>query len=120
MREFWLGHTEGGGKKLVEMINLPSFNVRGIGAGKIGGQATNVVPAKATASLDLRLVKGMDHAQTARRVVDHIRSQGYYVIEGEPDAQLLMSHPKVARVTIGQGGDNAARMSVGPPISPEL
>ena len=28
MRELWLGRTEGGGKKLVEMINLPSFNVR--------------------------------------------------------------------------------------------
>jgi acetylornithine deacetylase/succinyl-diaminopimelate desuccinylase-like protein len=59
-RELWLGRTEGR-KKLVEMINLPSMNVRGIGAGKIGDQATNVVPAKATASLDLRLVKGMDH-----------------------------------------------------------
>jgi acetylornithine deacetylase/succinyl-diaminopimelate desuccinylase-like protein len=117
MRQLWLGRTEGGGKKLVEMINLPSFNVRGIGAGKIGEQGTNVVPAKATASLDLRLVKGMDHAQTAQRVVEHIRKQGYYVIESEPDAQLLMSHAKVARVTIGQGGYNASRVSMDLPIS---
>jgi acetylornithine deacetylase/succinyl-diaminopimelate desuccinylase-like protein len=120
MRELWLGRTEGGGKKLVEMINLPSFNVRGIGAGKIGEQATNVVPAKATASLDLRLVKGMDHAQTAQRLIEHIRRQGYYVIESEPEAQLLMSHPKVARVTVGKGAYNASRTSMDLPISREL
>lgn len=107
MRELWMERTEGG-KKLVEMINVPSMNVRGIGAGKIREQATNVVPAKATASLDLRLVKGMDHAQSARQVIEHIRRQGYYVIESEPDEQLLMSHPKVARVTIGKGGYNAS------------
>jgi len=120
MRELWLGRTEGGGKKLVEMINVPSFNVRGVGAGKIGEQATSVVPAKATASLDLRLVKGMDHAQTAQRVIEHIRRQGYYVIESEPDAQLLMSHPKVARVTIGRGGYDASRVSMDLAISREL
>jgi acetylornithine deacetylase/succinyl-diaminopimelate desuccinylase-like protein len=119
MHELWLGRTEGGGKKLVEMI-LPSFNVRGISAGKIGEQATNIVPAKATASLDLRLVKGMDHSQTAQCVIDHIRKQGYLVIEGEPDAQLLMSHAKVARITIGKGGYNASRTSMDLPISREL
>jgi acetylornithine deacetylase/succinyl-diaminopimelate desuccinylase-like protein len=120
MRELWLGRTEGGGKKLVEMINLPSFNVRGINAGKTGDQVTNVVPARATASLDLRLVKGMDHTQTAGRVIEHIRKQGYYVLEGEPDAQVLMSHAKVARVTIGKGGYNASRTSMDLPISREL
>jgi acetylornithine deacetylase/succinyl-diaminopimelate desuccinylase-like protein len=118
-RELWLGRTEGG-KMLLEMINLPSMNVRGIGAGKIGEQATNVVPARATASLDLRLVKGMDHAQTAKRVIEHIRKRGYYVIESEPDEQILLSHPKVARVTIGKGGYNASRMSMDLPISREL
>jgi acetylornithine deacetylase/succinyl-diaminopimelate desuccinylase-like protein len=118
-RELWLGRTEGG-KKLAEMVNLPSLNVRGIAAGKIGEQATNVVPAKATASFDLRLVKGMDHARTAQRVIEHIRRQGYHVIESEPDEKVLMSHPKVARVTIGKGGYNASRMPMDLPISREL
>jgi acetylornithine deacetylase/succinyl-diaminopimelate desuccinylase-like protein len=62
----------------------------------------------------------MDHSQAAQRVVDHIRKQGYYVIESEPDAQLLMSHPRVARVTIGRGGYNASRVSMDLPISREL
>jgi acetylornithine deacetylase/succinyl-diaminopimelate desuccinylase-like protein len=120
MQELWLGRTEGGGRKLIEMINLPSFNARGISAGKIGERAANVVPAKATASLDLRLVKGMDHAETAQRLIEHIRAQGYYVIESEPDAQVLITHPKVARVAVGKGGYNASRTSMDLPISREL
>ena len=32
MRELALGRTEGGGKKLVELINLPSLNIRGMAA----------------------------------------------------------------------------------------
>ena len=50
MRELWLGSTEGGGKKLVELLNLPSLNVRGMSAARTGAQASNVIPATATAS----------------------------------------------------------------------
>ena len=115
-RELWLGRTEGG-KKLIEMINLPSLNVRGMSSARIGGQANNIVPATATATMDVRLVKGMDHVQTVARIIDHIRGQGYYVIDHEPDAQERMSHPKVARVTIGPGGYDASRVSMDLPIS---
>ena len=45
MRELWLGHTEGGGKKLVELLNLPSLNIRGMSAARTGAQASNVIPA---------------------------------------------------------------------------
>ena len=61
MRELWLGRTEGGGKKLVELMNLPSLNIRGMAAARTGAQASNVIPATATASIDIRLVKGIDH-----------------------------------------------------------
>jgi acetylornithine deacetylase/succinyl-diaminopimelate desuccinylase-like protein len=120
MKELWLGRTEGGGKKLVEMINLPSLNVRGIGSARTGDRATNIVPAMATATMDLRLVKGMDHVRTVALVIEHIRKQGYYVIDHEPDAQVRMAHPRVARVTVGPGGYNASRVSMDLPISRTL
>ena len=59
MRELWLGRTEGGGKKLVELLNLPSLNVRGMSSARTGAQASNVIPATATATIDIRLVKGI-------------------------------------------------------------
>ncbi|MGO4882351.1 MAG: M20/M25/M40 family metallo-hydrolase [Bryobacteraceae bacterium] len=117
MRELWLGGTEGGGQKLVELLNLPSLNIRGMSAARTGAQASNVIPASATASIDIRLVKGIDHHDAAARVIEHIRKQGYYVVDREPDAETRMAHAKVAKVIVDPGGYNAARTSMDLPIS---
>ena len=117
MGEFWLGRTEGGGKKLVELLNLPSLNVRGMNSARTGGQASNVVPATATATIDVRLVKGISPETAAARVIGHIRGQGYFIVEGDPDRETRMAHPRVARVTVDPGGYNASRTSMDLPIS---
>ena len=117
MRELSLGRTEGGGKKLVELLNLPSLNIRGMSSSRTGAQASNVIPASATATIDIRLVKGIDHAAAEQRVLDHIRKQGYFIVETEPDADTRMSHPKLARVVVLPGGYNASRTSMDLPIS---
>jgi acetylornithine deacetylase/succinyl-diaminopimelate desuccinylase-like protein len=116
MRELALGRTEGGGRKLVDLINLPSLNVRGMASARVGDKASNVVPATATASIDIRLVKGIDGATAVRRVLDHIRRQGYEIVETEPDAATRMRHPKLARITVDRGY-NASRTSMDLPIS---
>ena len=117
MRELALGRTEGGGKKLVELINLPSLNVRGMSSARTGDKASNVIPATATATIDIRLVKGIDADTAAKRVLEHIRRQGYYIVETEPDAQTRMAHPRLARVVVDPGGYNASRTSMDLPIS---
>ena len=117
MRELSLGRTEGGGKKLVELLNFPSLNIRGMSSSRTGAQASNVIPATATASIDIRLVKGIDHEAAEQRVIDHIRKQGYFIVETEPDAETRRSHPRVARVTVERGGYNASRTSMDLPIS---
>ena len=117
MGELWLGRTDGGGKKLVELLNLPSLNVRGMSSARTGGQASNVIPSTATASIDIRLVKGIGPEAAAQRVIAHIRSQGYFIVEGDPDRETRMAHPKVARVTVEPGGYPAARTSMDLPIS---
>ena len=117
MRELWLGSTEGGGKKLVELLNVPSLNIRGMSAARTGAQASNVIPSTATASIDIRLVKGIDHDTAARRVIEHIRKQGYYIVDRDPDADTRMTHARVAKVVVEPGGYNAARTSMDLPIS---
>jgi acetylornithine deacetylase/succinyl-diaminopimelate desuccinylase-like protein len=117
MRELWLGGTEGGGKKLVELLNLPSLNIRGMSAARTGAQASNVIPASATASIDIRLVKGIDHDAAAARVIEHVRKQGYYIVDRDPDAQTRLSYAKVAKVVVEPGGYKAARTAMDLPIS---
>jgi acetylornithine deacetylase/succinyl-diaminopimelate desuccinylase-like protein len=119
-KELWLDRTEGNGKSLVELLNYPSLNIRGMASSRIGKQASNVIPATATATLDMRLVKGMDHQVASQRVIDHIRKQGYFIVDHDPDAATLLSHPKVAKVTTDQSGYNAERTSMDLPISRDV
>jgi acetylornithine deacetylase/succinyl-diaminopimelate desuccinylase-like protein len=116
-RELWLGRTEGAGKSLVDLLNFPSLNIRGLAASRVAAQASNVIPSTATAAIDVRLVKGIDHQDAERRIVEHIRNQGFFVVDKEPDADTLMSHPKVAKVIVHAGAYNATRTSMDLSIS---
>ena len=115
-RELGLGWTEGGGKQLIEVINLPSLNIRGFVSASVGATARNVIPATATVALDLRLGKGIDYRQAVERVLAHIRAQGFHIVEDEPDEATRLKYPKVIKVR-RQGGYNAARTSMDLPIS---
>ncbi|MDQ1474259.1 MAG: hypothetical protein QOJ99_5739 [Bryobacterales bacterium] len=119
MKELWLGATDGAPKKLIELLQLLSLNIRGMASSRTGAQASNVIPSTATASIDMRLVKGIDRDTTVARLLEHIRKQGYFVIGSEPAAEVRLAHPKVARVT-GGGGYNAVRTSMDLPISQEV
>ena len=115
-QELWLGHVDGAGKSLRELLNVPTLNINGIASGRTGARANNVIPSTAVVDIDLRLVAGLDWRKQQDRVVDYIRSQGYFVTETEPDAQTLLTHPKVALVR-RDSGYNAVRTPMDLPIS---
>lgn len=119
-REFSLGHVDGGGAHLLDLLNLPSLNINGISSGHTGASATNVIPSTATADLDLRLVVGIDWKRQQDRVVDYIRSQGYFVVARAPDREVLFEHPKVALVKKDPAGYNAVRTPMDLPIAAEV
>jgi acetylornithine deacetylase/succinyl-diaminopimelate desuccinylase-like protein len=120
MRELWLGATDGAPKKLVELITEPSLNIRGMASSRVGAEASNVIPASATASIDIRLVKGMDPQATLDRVVAHVRKQGFFVVAGEPDAAVRTAHAKVVKVDRTRVGLGAVRTPMNLPIAQEV
>ncbi len=107
--ELGLAQTEGKGKSLLELINEPSLNINGFGSGDVGALARNVIPTTATAVLDLRLVKGNDHQRQVQLLIDHIRKQGFHVIDRDPTDAERLRHPLIARVNQRKGGYNAER-----------
>jgi acetylornithine deacetylase/succinyl-diaminopimelate desuccinylase-like protein len=119
MHQFWLGSTESPSKHLAELIMQPSLNIRGMSSARTGAQASNVIPASATASIDMRLVKGMDPKRTADRLIEHIRKQGFFVTEAEPDENLRRAHGKVAWVVL-EAGENAHRTPMDIPVALEV
>ncbi|MFZ0704942.1 MAG: M20/M25/M40 family metallo-hydrolase [Candidatus Korobacteraceae bacterium] len=118
-KEFALGHTDGNGKTLVELLNEPSLNIDGFAAAHVGAQHTNVIPSTATVDIDMRLVKGLDWKTQQQRVVDYITSQGYFITNTPPDKQTLISHPYIAFVQLDDGY-NAVRTPMDLPIAQEV
>jgi len=106
--ELGIAKPEGGGRKLVELIMQPSLNIRGLRSAYVGEQAQNVVPDRAEASLDARLVRGEDPQKKFDQIVGFIRKQGYYVIDREPIIEELRAHPLIAKI-VNEGGYRASR-----------
>ncbi len=101
---------------LESIITLPTLNINGIVSANVGKLASNIIPTMATVTLDLRLVKGNDHKRQVQKVVDHIRAQGYYVLDREPTDEERLTHPNIATIRAATGY-NAQRTSMDLPIS---
>jgi acetylornithine deacetylase/succinyl-diaminopimelate desuccinylase-like protein len=104
-------------KRLTHAIQQPSLNICGIRSGWVGNEARTIVPSLATASLDIRMVKGNEGSYMAKKVVDFIKKQGYFVTSTEPTLQERLSHAKVAKVALRESGYKAYRTSMDLPIS---
>jgi len=112
-----LARTEGAGKGLLELINQPSLNINGMNSGDVGALARNIIPTTATVVLDLRLVKGNDYRRQSQLLQEHIRKQGFYVIDRDPTDDERKQHPLIAKVIIRAGGYNAERTRMDLPIA---
>lgn len=118
-RELGIAKPEGAGGKLAELIMEPSLNVRGLRSAYVGAQAQNVVPDKAEASLDARLVRGEDPQKKFDQIAGFINRQGYYVIDHEPTMDERRAHARIAKV-IYEGGYRASRTPMDLPVSQAL
>ena len=96
--ELGFGGPEVVGASYVERLMLPSFNVRGLRASEVGAGGRNVIPAQATASVDMRLAAGDDPDRMIERVVAHLATAGYVVLDREPNHEERRSHRRLARL----------------------
>jgi acetylornithine deacetylase/succinyl-diaminopimelate desuccinylase-like protein len=94
-KEYGVGGTDGAASYLQEGLNLPSFSIHRMAGGEVGG----VIPASATAEIAMRLVKENNPKTMVDRVIAHIRAQGYFVTDRDPDVATLAAHDKIAKIT---------------------
>jgi len=118
-RELGIAKPEGAGKKLMELLQEPSLNIRGLSSAYVGEHAQNVVPDKAEASIEARLVKGEDPKNKFEQIVAFIWKQGYFVIDREPTMEERRTHALIAKV-VDQGGYRATRTAMDLPVSKAL
>ncbi|MEE8585074.1 MAG: M20/M25/M40 family metallo-hydrolase [Acidobacteriota bacterium] len=114
--ELGLAATENDNQPYMERLLIPSLNLRGLQSATVGPTARNIIPTKATASLDLRLVPGNDPQHMLDLVEAHIRAQGFYIVRQAPGRATRLAHPKIVQVVRGQGYP-AARTRMDLPIA---
>jgi acetylornithine deacetylase/succinyl-diaminopimelate desuccinylase-like protein len=117
--ELAIAKPEGGGKKLAELILQPSLNIRGLKSAYVGAQAQNVVPDRAEASLDARLVRGEDPEKKFEQIAAFVRAQGYFVLDREPTMDERRAHPLIAKI-VNEGGYRASRTPMDLAVSKAL
>jgi acetylornithine deacetylase/succinyl-diaminopimelate desuccinylase-like protein len=118
-KELGIAEPEGGGKSFLELLHLPTLNINGIRSADVGELAANIIPTKAEATLDLRLVPGNEVDKQIDKVVKHIEKKGFHVLNREPTDEERLKYGKLIKVTHGKGYP-AQRTSFDLPIAQSL
>ncbi|MEK6321483.1 MAG: M20/M25/M40 family metallo-hydrolase [Acidobacteriota bacterium] len=119
MREYGLAGTDGRERSLAELINEPSLNIDGLRSEDVGRQSRTIIPSEATATVDLRLVKGIEPRRQVERLIAHIKKKGYFVTGNEPNLETRLKHPLIARV-VSEEGYPAVRTPMNLPIVTQI
>jgi acetylornithine deacetylase/succinyl-diaminopimelate desuccinylase-like protein len=119
MAELGIAKPDGGGARFAELMARPTLNINGFRSANVGAAATNIIPSKAEAVLDLRLVKGNTLTRQVAKVVEYIRAQGYHVMDHEPSDEERRRHDKLIRIDVGSGYD-AQRTPMDLPIAQDI
>lgn len=115
-RDLGLAATESN-QSLAESATVPSLNINGMRSANVGERATNVIPDTATAVLDVRLVVGNDPQQQYEKLLAHVRSHGYYIVDREPSSAERLEHPLIATMQRRPGAYAAARTPMDDPLA---
>ena len=84
---------------LQEALQYPSLNVRGLRAAWVGDEARTIIPPRATAELDIRLVKESDADRLIGLLREHIAAQGFHIIAAEPTDAERAQHARLLSFT---------------------
>lgn len=80
-------------------VHYPTLNVRGLSALWTGAQARTLIPDRAVAAIDIRLVPGSDAERLIGLIRAHVEAQGFHLSEGEPTDAERTAHPRIASLS---------------------
>ena len=86
-----------------EALQYPSLNIRGLSSGWVGNKARTIVPATATAEIDIRFVPETDPNRLIKLVYDHIKAQGFFLTDQSPTGAERLANPRIATFTSSVG-----------------
>jgi acetylornithine deacetylase/succinyl-diaminopimelate desuccinylase-like protein len=100
LRAFGVAAPEEAFPRLQQALQYPTLNIRGLVSAHVGAGARTIIPDRATAALDLRLVKETAPEDLLRKLRAHIEKQGFHLVDGEPDAAIRAKYSRIASLTV--------------------
>lgn len=87
------------GDNFQESLQYPTLNIRGLKALHVGKEARTLIPDKAVAELDIRLVPTSDGSAMIGIVRKHIEGKGYLLLDREPTEAERLQNPRIASLS---------------------
>ena len=96
----------------------PTLTIRGLHSGFVGAEGNTIIPHRATVAIDIRMVKNQRWDTVYRRLLEHIRAQGFTVLQSnDPLPDELRG--RAVRV-VEKAGYDPAKTPLDLPISQEI
>ena len=92
-----IGQPDAVAPSLQEALQYPSLNIRGLSSGWVGDEARTIIPASATAEIDIRLVLESDPERLISLVKKYVEDQGYTLLDHAPDSRERLLYDKICR-----------------------
>ncbi|HSC54039.1 MAG TPA: M20/M25/M40 family metallo-hydrolase [Phnomibacter sp.] len=118
--ELGMINPDGDGRSFQELLNIPTLNINGFAAMNVGAMASNIIPAVATAALDLRLVKGNTVDGQFNKLKRFIENKGYKVLDHEPTMEERKKYPLIASLTLKEGSYPAQKTPMNLPMAQKV
>lgn len=115
LETFGVAAPEKAFERLQDAIQYPTLNVRGLVSAHVGAGARTIIPDRATAAIDVRLVKETVAADLIDKIRAHVRGRGYGLVDEDPDDRARQRHPRLARVQVSETATAAFRTTPADP-----
>jgi acetylornithine deacetylase/succinyl-diaminopimelate desuccinylase-like protein len=103
--------SENVGNNYQEALQYPSLNIRQIETSWKGDKPKTIIPEIAKVNIDVRLVMETDGEQQLQKIKDHIKKQGFLLLDRAPTDSERLSNTKIVTF-IGNKGVNAFRTNI--------
>jgi acetylornithine deacetylase/succinyl-diaminopimelate desuccinylase-like protein len=102
LKTFGVAAPEKAFERLQDALQYPTLNVRGLTSAHVGAGARTIIPDRATAAIDVRLVKETRAADLVEKIRAHVRARGYTLVDADPDDVMRERQPRLARIQVSE------------------
>ena len=115
LKTFGVAAPEKAFPKLQDAMQMPTLNIRGLASSFVGANARTIVPDRATAAIDIRLVKETRAEDLVAKLRAHVEKQGYHLVDAPPGDETRAKYGRIAQLTVNGPMLNAFRTSTSDP-----